>query len=155
MIILQFVLNRTKEACTWSLYVLLCLIFFILYMTYQASIFVIVFGKLFWVLVLFFPKFYWDIFYTNKYKGLLIWDIISKPASPAVLNIIHYCCDNATTLRDALVTATSVPCNTRYPLHIQNPYAYLASIIPNVPDGIIMHILCIMGNFKLCFYDLF
>ena len=69
--------------------------------------------------------------------------IISKPASPAVSKIIHYRRDNATTLSDALVTATSVPYNTRYPLHIKKPYAYLALIIPNVPDGMIMRILFI------------
>ena len=91
-------------------------------MTYQASIFILVFGRFFWILVLFFPKFYWDIFYTNKDKGRSIWAIFSKPESPAVSKIIHYHRDNATTLSDALVTATSVPCNTRDPLRIKNPY---------------------------------
>ena len=127
------------------------LVLFILYMMYQASIFLPVLGQLFQVLILFCPKFYWDIFYTNKYKGLLIWDIISKPASPAVLNIIHYCCDNATTLRDALVTATSVPCNTRDPLRIKKRYSYLAPRIPDVPDGTITSMLCILENYN-CIY---
>ena len=113
-------------------------------MKYQASIFILVLGKFLCMLILFCPKFCWDIFYTNKYKGRSIWAIFSKPAYNSVLKIIHFRCNNATTLSDAMFTATSVTCNTRYPLHIKKPYAYLASRIPNVPDGIIMRILCIL-----------
>ena len=116
----------------------------ILYIRYQASIFILVFGQFFWILVLLCPKFYWDIFYTNKKKGRLIWAIFSKPASPAVLKIINYRRDNTNILSDALVTATSVPCNTWYPLHIKKPCGYLVSRIPNVPVGMIMWILCIL-----------
>ena len=110
----------------------------------NKSIFILVFEQLFWIFVLFRPKFYWDIFYTNKDKGRLIWDIFSKPASPTVSEIINYCCDSATNLSDALATATSVPCNTRDPLRVKKPYTYLASRIPNVPDGMTMRILCIL-----------
>ena len=127
---------------------------FLLYMTYQSSIFIFFFGKFFWILVLFFPKFYWDIFYTNKDKVRSIWAIFSKPVSTAVSNIIHCCRDNATTLSDALVTATSVPCNTRDPLRIKKPYAYLTSIIPDVPDRMIMRILCILEIVIVCLWPI-
>ena len=61
------------------------------------------------------------------------------------MKIVHYCRDNATNLSDVLVTATSVPCNTRYPLRIKKPYTYLASRIPDVPEGMIIRILFIIA----------
>ena len=143
-IVLKFILNRIEEAWTWSLHILLRLVLFVLYMTYQVSIFILVLGQFFWILVLFCPKFYSDILYTNKYKGNLIWAILSKPESPVISNIFHYRRNNATTLSDALVTATSVTYNTIDLLRIKNPYAYLESRIPDVPERMIMRILCIL-----------
>ena len=113
-------------------------------MTYQASIFILFLGQIFCILVLFCPKFYSDILYTNKYKGNLIWAILSKPESPVISNIFHYRRNNAITLSDALVTATSVTYNTIDLLRIKNPYAYLESRIPDVPERMIMRILCIL-----------
>ena len=113
-------------------------------MTYQASIFILVLGQLFWILNLFCPKFYWDILYTNKDKGRSIRAILSNPESTDDSNMIHYFRDNSTTISDALVTATSVTYNTIDLLRIKNPYAYLESRIPDVPERMIMRILCIL-----------
>ena len=143
-IILKFIPNQIKEARELLLYILICLVLFILYMTYQASIFILVLGQFFWILVLFCPKLYSDILYINKDKGRFIWDILSKPAYPAISNIIHCHRDDATIWSDVLVTAASVPWNTRDTLRIKKPYAYLASRIPNVPDRMIMWIICIL-----------
>ena len=95
-IILKFIPNQIKEARELLLYILICLVLFILYMTYQASIFILVLGQFFWILVLFCPKLYSDILYINKDKGRFIWDILSKPAYPAISNIIHCHRDDAT-----------------------------------------------------------
>ena len=138
MIIFQFILNLINEAWKWSLYILICLVLFIIYMKYQASISILVFGKFFWILVLFCTIFYWDIFYNNNNKENFKWAIFPNTTSPTVSKIIHDSRNNITTLRDALVTATPVTCNSRDPPIITNPFAYLASGIPDVPDGMIM-----------------